>query len=608
MSNLIHRISVLLVSIILCMVMPASLFAQQQEMDKFKKASRKLERAIAADNRDSLAKAFEELGDSYYQKGVLQKSEDYYAKAKGIYEKTGNAEGLSRSSRALAKVQEDQNKKKDAILNYKEAKANSEKSGDKDAIELNQNDIKRLSMPDSTTVQSEALEANIDILEKSKDTQELINNYGRMGTFNLQQNMPIAAATSFSNAYTLSKNNPEQARRYNQLLTNSYVANKDLNKAIATKKELLQEPFIKNSTQATATELNSLASIYILKMEDTTAINLLQQSYQLAADNGHTIEAKSSIEKLDSVYQHKNNKDKSLALYRDFIKRLPAIVEKDSSLTNSKIVTETEKRLQALEAEKIANDELIRKKNLLNFWLIGSIAGLTAIVFFILFILKKLRRKNKKIALQSLRREMNPHFIFNSLNSINQFIASNNEMEANQYLSKFSTLMRGVMENSTNDFVLFGKEIDLLRNYLELERSRFPDKFNFSLRIDDALYADEQQYIPGMLIQPYLENAIWHGLRYMDEKGSLLLSFIPQGKTLKIVIEDNGIGMEASRQHKTSNQKKHHGRGIKNTEERIAILNELYQQDISCLIEDKPAPDHGVKVILSVPLLKQMPA
>lgn len=164
--------------------------------------------------------------------------------------------------------------------------------------------------------------------------------------------------------------------------------------------------------------------------------------------------------------------------------------------------------------------------------------------------------------------------------------------------------MRRVMENSTNDFVLFTKETELLQHYLELEKSRFPDKFDFEIHIDDALLAEEELYIPGMLVQPHLENAIWHGLRYSEEKGLLSLRFAKAANTIQIMIEDNGIGIAESKKHKTANQKKREGRGIANTHERIAILNELYRRNITCTVVDKQAPQQGVKVEITVPFLK----
>jgi LytS/YehU family sensor histidine kinase len=168
--------------------------------------------------------------------------------------------------------------------------------------------------------------------------------------------------------------------------------------------------------------------------------------------------------------------------------------------------------------------------------------------------------------------------------------------------------MRRVMENSKEDFVLFSKEMELLQNYLELEKSRFPDKFSFDITIDDALYAEEHLYIPGMLIQPHLENAIWHGLRYMDERGILQLSFTKKNNSMEIIIEDNGIGIAESKKTKTAHQQKHSGRGIQNTLERIKILNELYHQNITCIVEDKSGEETGVRIKLTVPLLKNYKA
>jgi hypothetical protein len=425
-----------------------------------------------------------------------------------------------------------------------------------------------------------------------------------LGNINQQANATKIAIGAYTSAYNYSVNNPEQSLRLNQLITDVYLKNKDYNKAIETKNEVLKEGFVQKSTLIKANEITSLADIYIQKNEDSTAAGLLYEAYGLSMQNGHTLEAKRCIEKLDSIFQRNGKWDKSLALYKQFLSQLPLIIEKDSSLTDNKVIAKTEEKLKRLEIEKAEKDALIRKKNLLNYWLIGSVMVLLILVIFILFILKKSNIKNKKIALQSLRREMNPHFIFNSLNSINQFISKKSELEANQYLTRFSTLMRRVMENSKEDFVLFSKEIELLINYLELEKSRFPDKFDFKVQIDDYLYADDTIYIPGMLIQPYLENAIWHGLRYMDEKGLLLLSFKKSGNIIEILIDDNGIGISASKNSKTANQQKHKGRGISNTLERIKILNDLYHKNISCKVEDKVAPNNGVKVTLIVPLSK----
>ncbi len=579
---------------------------QVSDSKKFKKASGKIERGFEKNNIDTLAQGFFDLGEIYYQQGELTKSESYYQRSKMAFEKMENAEGVAKSSRALAKVQEELQKNKEAIINYQIAEKNTWATGDSNSTKLNRNDIGRLLKPDSFLVQEKLIQDNIDIGLKNKDTNEVVINYSKMAALNLRkQNLPTAI-TAFDKAYSFSKKNPSQALYYNGIITDIYLKDKKFDKAIEAKKQIISEPFVQNSSQLKASEITSLADIYIQKKENLTAIGLLNESYAISVKNGHTLEAKKCIEKLDSIFQRSGKKEMSLKLYKIFLAQLPNIISKDSSLTDTKFIAETEEKLKKLETEKALKDDLLRKKNIFTYWLIGSIIILSIFTGIILFILNKLKIRNKKIALQSLRREMNPHFIFNSLNSINQFIANNNELEANQYLTKFSTLMRRVMENSKEDFVLFSKEVELLQNYLELEKSRFTDKFDFELKIDDTLYAEEQLYIPGMLIQPHLENAIWHGLRYINNKGFLKLHFTKKEESIIITIEDNGIGIAESKNIKSANQQKQSGRSISNTMERIKILNELYHQRIICLVEDKIAPDHGVIVHISVPILKSI--
>ena len=585
------------------------LYAQTKKSnDKYKQASRKVETGLEKNNQDTLAQGYFDLGESYYQKDELEKSENNFKKAKILFEKINDADGIAKSSRGLAKVQEDLNKNKEAIVNYTTAQDNNIKTGDSNAVTLNKNDINRLSSQGLLSTQQYFLQDNINRGRINKDSNEVALGYSRMGDLSLKNQKIIPALGAFKSAYSFSQNNPDQARKYNQLITNVYLKEKNFPKAIETKKEIFNTDFVLNSTQIQASEITSLADVYIQKKEDSTAIRLLHESYALSVKNGHTLEAKKCIEKLDSIYQSAGNKVMSLSLYKNFLAALPYIISKDSSLTDNKIIAGTENIIKRLETEKALKDDLIRRKNIFNYWLIGSIAVLLGFMGIILFILKKLKIKNKKIALQSLRREMNPHFIFNSLNSINQFIANNNELEANQYLTKFSTLMRRVMENSKEDFVLFSKEVELLQNYLELEKSRFPDKFDFKIDIDDALLADEHLFFPGMLIQPHLENAIWHGLRYIENKGLLQLKFIKTASGIQITIEDNGIGIAESKKTKTENQKKHSGRGISNTLERIRILNELYHHNITCMVQDKREPGNGVIVKITTPLLNKQQA
>jgi LytS/YehU family sensor histidine kinase len=197
---------------------------------------------------------------------------------------------------------------------------------------------------------------------------------------------------------------------------------------------------------------------------------------------------------------------------------------------------------------------------------------------------------------------MNPHFIFNALNSVNQFISQQDERTANRFLSEFALLMRLVLENSQEDFIPLHREQEILSLYLKLEHYRFRDKFDYEIKVDDNVNVEEIQ-IPPMLIQPYIENAVWHGLRYKNEKGKLLLHFYRQNGSLVAEISDDGVGRQRSAELKTENQKKHNSTGLKNVADRLAIINKVYHLDYRVDIEDRE--NNGTRVSVYLPVAKQ---
>lgn len=544
--------------------------------------SSRLENAIKNNDEKKQAEIYISIADSYFDQSNFRKSEENLLKAKTIFAKNGDQNGVAVVSRKLAQTQENQNKMQKAAENYKIAAKYS--SAVKQET-TNRNDYSRIASK-SLSKKEKAVQDNISLNETSESKDDLAKDYTNLAEINVQQNNIPKAAENLGNAYEISRNSlPNQAIIINQKMTDLYVDNKNFDKAIEVKKKVLKENFVEGNSQQKVNQIQELASIYLQKNDVDEAIKLYKNAYQISLEKGHTLEAHKSVKKLDSLYQNSGNTVASLDLYRDFLLKLPPLVKNDRSLVDSKIIEETEGKIALLEKEKMLNEALMRKKNLFNYSLIGALLILSGLVLFIFRMLKKVQIKNKKIALQSLRREMNPHFIFNSLNSVNQFIATNNELEANQYLTRFSKLMRGVMENSAEDFIPFAQELDLLQNYLSLEKTRFADKFNFEISVDENIN-QHHLLIPGMLIQPFLENAVWHGLRYRTEKGFLKLQFKKENQHLKITIEDNGIGINESKNQKTVHQKNREGRGLKNTLERIKLLNDLYKKDIRCSVKD----------------------
>ena len=576
--------------------MSVLIFAQNKSsVSEIVSQTNELGKAINSNDEKKQAEIYIAISDTYYNQNNFSKSEENLLKAKTLYEKTNDKNGLAAVSRKLAQTQESQNKTRSAAENYKKA---AKYSTAKKEVSRNANDYSRVSSQSVNVKEKAALE-NVSMSSKTSNSDDLAKDYTNLAEVNVEQNNIPKAAENLNNAYEISRGSqPNQALVINQKMTDLYVENKNFDKAIETKKKVLKEDFVAENSQEKVNQIQELADIYLQKNDTEEAIKLYKKAYEISIEKRHTLEAQKSVEKLDSLYQTSGNNAASILLYRDFLEKLPPLVKNDRSLIDAKILEETENKISLLEKEKQLKDELIRKKNIFNYGLIGALILLCGLVFFIFKTLKKVQIKNKKIALQSLRREMNPHFIFNSLNSVNQFIATNNELEANQYLTKFSKLMRGVMENSTEDFIPFSQELDLLENYLALEKTRFADKFDYEISIVENLNTQNLQ-LPGMLIQPFLENAIWHGLRYRSEKGFLKLNFMKENQLFKINIEDNGIGIEESKKQKTLHQKNREGRGMKNTLERISLLNDLYKKEIFCKINDS---ENGVLVEITFKL------
>lgn len=251
-------------------------------------------------------------------------------------------------------------------------------------------------------------------------------------------------------------------------------------------------------------------------------------------------------------------------------------------------------RQSALKEENLSSQKTI------IFLLAAVILIVIIALIYIIKVSQQRRIANQQLALRSLRTQMNPHFIFNALNSVNSFISVSDERSANKFLTEFSTLMRTVMENSEHDFIPLAKEIEILEIYMQLEHFRFKDKFDYLLHIDSALDTDDL-LIPPMLIQPYIENAIWHGLRYTEEKGHLKVSIQLESTNLKIVIQDDGIGRTKSAEIKTKNQRKTSSTALKNIEERVALFNALHQLKVDVKIENLNENGTGTVVTLLIP-------
>jgi LytS/YehU family sensor histidine kinase len=214
-------------------------------------------------------------------------------------------------------------------------------------------------------------------------------------------------------------------------------------------------------------------------------------------------------------------------------------------------------------------------------------------------------RKLAETEMAALRAQMNPHFIFNCLTSIQFFTAQNDAESASNYLTKFSRLIRLVLENSRSERVTLANELETLRLYIDMEAMRFQHKVRYKISVDKGIMTDTIQ-LPPMLLQPFVENAIWHGLMHKAEGG--LVEVVVQQPTdhlLHVEITDDGIGRVKATEYKSKSATKNKSFGMNVTAARIELINQLYNTNNQVSIIDMVAPSGeamGTRVIVEIPI------
>ncbi len=251
-----------------------------------------------------------------------------------------------------------------------------------------------------------------------------------------------------------------------------------------------------------------------------------------------------------------------------------------------------------------------------NTWWFYTCAGLLAAggIFFAARWIDRRRKEKelmrlsyeKKIAvveMNTLRAQMNPHFIFNSLNSINTFILKNDQENATDYLDKFSQLVRLILDNSRTEWVLLENEIKALKLYIELESLRCDNAFTCTFDIGEGVISS-QVVVPPLIIQPYVENAIWHGLLHRQQPGGQIrIRIWKESNELKMQIIDNGVGRAEAARLEKRKKTRHRSHGMKITAERLAVVNEVYKVNARVMVTDAGDDQTGAtgtKVLLTI--------
>lgn len=473
----------------------------------------------------------------------------------------------------------------------------------------------------------------LKVAEKNQVSPKVIDLNSKVADAFAASNRNIEAEDYYDNSLSLSKKQtPQRAIQEGEKVADFYNQANRFDDEIQLRKETLKElnqlpkkvttseigPL--NNDSITSQRINyDIANAYISQEKLNEAIPFLERSIVEADKKKDLVVQKDATRKLSEVYRYKGDFEKAFESYQKYGTIVDSLyIRKEQEISRlarlNREIASKQNRISSLEQERelsqskyslaVTEQQLFEESNKRQKWLIYSLLfgmfllGLAAFFYYRSNNQQKLA--NNLLALKSLRTQMNPHFIFNALNSVNNYIAKSDERSANRFLSEFSVLMRTVLENSEEDFIPLEKELELLELYVKLEHSRFPDKFDYEVIIQEKVVISDFE-IPPMLLQPYIENSIWHGLRYKEEKGFLKIEVEQLTENLlQIKILDNGIGRKKSAELKTRNQKKQRSKGMGNIKKRIAILNDMYQNKVEVSISDLYEDQTGTKVVLKL--------
>jgi tetratricopeptide (TPR) repeat protein len=517
-------------------------------------------------NKSNQSYSWSNLGLTYLRENDADKALSCFLKAEELDKQMGRSEYMHTHLTNIASAYFRQNKLDEALETFAKAKEVSLKKKNLESI----NNI-NTSMAVIYTQQEEYEKAITLLLENKELTKKLgrkedllkietvlAANYEKLGKHEL-------AYLAYRNISTLrdSLYQEKSLQQIQELQTKYETAKKEQEIAILSKNNRIKDlEYMQLLNEKKAQE--QVAEILDVKQENQ--IKQLKIS-ELQKDNDNIRKAR-EIENLAKINQ-----------------------AKDSELEK--------KRLALLNK----NLEVQRQYFLIaGIFLLASVLGIAGYLFYSR---NRLQMKNNAILLEQklLRSQMNPHFVFNSLASIQGFLMENEPKKTAMYLTKFSKLMRQTLENSREDSIPLSKEIQLLENYLQLQELRFVNKFNWEIKVSSEI-KPEETHIPPMFAQPFIENSLEHGIIHDAAQGMISISFSLEDNKLLLMVTDNGGGLAQGLLTRTEFKKEYKSLATQITQERLSLLRQKYKQSFELVMQEltnEQGAVIGTQVQISLP-------
>ncbi len=456
---------------------------------------------------------------------------------------------------------------------------------------------------------------SLELSQTMNNTLGLAINYHNLGECLLKLDQPDSALVYFLKS--LEYNTQIGSRVGQSICFNSigasYIAKNELELAQDYLERSLQINRKLGDLLQVSISLGKVGEVNLLMGNHAQAKKFLEESHALAAQIGTRFQAEESARLLSSLHEQTNEFRKSLNYYKlSTVYKDSILNEKNMHhLTTMEAMLDTEaqrdKINQLNQEAQIQKSVMSRQRLMLTIFIITLVILL--VVATMLVLQHRLRNKynNLKNQHKLLRSQMNPHFIFNALSAIQVYVLEHDIEKSTKFLTDFAKLMRQVLKLSHYDYISLKNESEILGYYLELQQLRFMTPFGYNLHIDASIDPNAV-LVPPMITQPFVENAVEHGIKDLQENGFLDIRFKRVNTQMIIEVEDNGIGIHHSMQLKNDKSKSHESMAIKITKERLDVIRNDSGGKVGLEIIDKKDVnpfDHGTLVRIILPVVEQ---
>lgn len=552
--------------------------------------------------KPGLMEALDRLGHRERQEGNYAKAIKYHLRSLDIATELADSNQLAYNYSNLGQAYRRQDYNALALQYFHKALKVQQALGDNQGVYFTQNSIGATYFAQEDYQEAlHYIDQAVDASKEYDDKRSLSFNYGCLGEIYLAQNMADSAINYFllSRQLKVETNQTEGIAVADHLLGQAYFAKGQYSKAQAEFEKALPVHIQTNNKRYQSLCLAHLGKIDIQQGRLESAWKNLSQAKEIALSI-HSLENLVNIEAaLTDYYKAKNNFGKAFEAFAN-----------SYAFRDSIISAKAKRNVQALEIEYQTKEkeneiELLSKENIIKSQRIRLgviLLVLLVTIFGLMTTIYLQRQRNARVLATELqhklsRSQMNPHFVSNVMASIQKQLLDNNLEKSAEYLGKFAQLNRVVLEHSIVDSVPLDEEITMLSNYLEFEKLRLGNAFAYSIEMNDDLDT-EMISIPPLFIQPFVENAVKHGVKDMDGDGKILIKLTDLDTQLKVEVIDNGKGIITSE----SGESKHKSRSMEIVKKRLQLLTRKYGK-IPNLSIDSNSPNSGLHVTLNLPII-----